>query len=349
MNITNKKWLVGSLLFFLLIWGLTILNQHKPSNDHEIIFTDVGFDTPITFYAQCSDKEFEQYTQIVEKIYKENHKRFDFYHSYKNLENLYTLNQKKEKVKMDSTFIDCFQLSADIHKSLPSFDSSTGTILSLWHETRETKILPTQDMIENARKHVGMDKIQIEGNYITYLDSNLLLDLGGIAKGYTTQLAKEALEKAGCKHGFINAGGNVILIGNKEDGSQWTIGIQNPDKNESILSIQAKKDQTFVTSGDYQRTVEIEGKQYNHIIDPQTGYPAQIMRSVTVITNQESGWADGVSTALFCMNYEDGKNWAQEQGIDCVWIFDKENAPKEKKKKKSGNLYIYTTPDLNIQ
>ena len=348
MNITNKRWMIGSLFFLLFIWILSQSLSHTNNSHHEVIFTDVGFDTAVTFHAQCSEKEFEQYSKIVETVFKENHKRFDNYHSYKGINNLYSLNHSSS-LEMDATFMDCLQLAISINKENHNYDPSIGSILSLWHEARETNQLPSDASIQDAKNHIGLNHLQINDNTITTTDPQVQLDLGGIAKGYTTQRAKEALEKAGCKHGFINAGGNVILIGNKEDGSAWTIGIQNPDKAESLLSIRAKKDQTFVTSGDYQRYVEVDGQRYNHIIDPETGYPCQKMRSVTVITDKKSGWADGISTALFCMDYQEGIKWAMDHDIDCVWIFDQDQAPNENPTLIKNGYAIYTTKGIEIQ
>ena len=100
------------------------------------------------------------------------------------------------------------------------------------------------------------------------MDPELSIDLGAIAKGYTAQLAKEALNKVGLKNGYINAGGNVVLLGEKEDGSNWKIGIQSPDSNDALVQYATKKATCLVTSGDYQRYFTYKNKKYSHIIDP---------------------------------------------------------------------------------
>lgn len=140
-----------------------------------------------------------------------------------------------------------------------------------------------------------------------------MLDLGGIAKGYTAQLTKEKLNKAGLHNGFINAGGNVVLIGKKSDGSNWNIGVQNPDSSDSLLNIEVDQtNQAIVTSGDYQRYYTVNGTRYSHIIDPDTLMPAKQCRSVTVLT-KNSTKADGLSTALFSLNFEDGYALAKKK------------------------------------
>lgn len=100
---------------------------------------------------------------------------------------------------------------------------------------------PSDEKIQEALNHISLDTIQINGHEVSYLDSQLSIDLGAIAKGYTAQLAKEALNKAGLTNGYINAGGNVVLLGKKEDGSNWKIGIQSPDSSDALVQYETKK------------------------------------------------------------------------------------------------------------
>ena len=98
---------------------------------------------------------------------------------------------------------------------------------------------------------------------------------------YATQKTAEKLQDEGLHTGFINAGGNVVLIGRKSD-ETWNIGIQDPNKQSSLLQLKTAEPLAIVTSGDYQRNYEVDGVQYAHIIDPKTGYPPRFHRSVTI-------------------------------------------------------------------
>ena len=311
-NKSILSWLVLSICFLIFISSVIFFVQNKDNETTEnlnVTLTDVGFDTPITLNCSCSQADFAKYTKILRKTFKENNKRFDQYHAYKNMNNLYTL---KLAMKMQS--------------KNSQFDISQGALLNLWHDAREnTQVPPSDDKIQEALNHIDLDNIQINKNEVSYLDSQLSIDLGAIAKGYTTQLAKEALNKAGLKNGYINAGGNVVLLGEKEDGSNWKIGIQSPDSSDALVQYETKKATCLVTSGDYQRYFTYKNKKYSHIIDPQTGYPANYVRSVTVITN-DSGKADALSTTLFCMSVEDGKKYLStlDYDVQAIWIVDKD-------------------------
>ncbi len=331
-NKSITSWLVLSICFLIFICSVIFYTQNKAnpkSEDLNITLTDVGFDTPITLNCTCSQADFAKYTKILRKTFKDNNKRFDQYHAYKNMNNLYTLNHEAydHPIEMDTTFIECLQLALKMQAENSQFDITQGALLNLWHDAREnTQIPPSDEQIQEALKHIDINSIQIDGNTVRYLDSELSLDLGAIAKGYTAQLAKEALNKAGLTNGYINAGGNVVLLGEKEDGSNWKIGIQSPDSNDALVQYETKKATCLVTSGDYQRYFTYKKKKYSHIIDPQTGYPANYVRSVTVIT-KDSGKADALSTTLFCMSVEDGKKYLStlDYDVQAIWIVDKDS------------------------
>lgn len=322
------SWIVLSLCFLVLLSSIIYFTQNRtPKTEQKsIVFTDVGFDTPVQFSATCTQSEFEQYSKIVKQTFKQNNKRFDQYHEYKNINNIYTLNHKAydEAIQVDDILLDCLQLALQMQTQNSKFDITQGNVLNLWHDARENEGPPPSDeQIQEAMKHIDKNNIQIEGNNIRFLDPDLSIDLGGIAKGYTAKLAKEKLNEAGLTNGYINAGGNVVLLGKKTDNSDWIIGIQNPDTSESIVQYTTKEPTCMVTSGDYQRYFTYDGKTYGHIIDPDTGYPAQYVRSVTVIT-KDSGKADALSTTLFCMSIEDGKKYIEslDYDVQAIWIID---------------------------
>ena len=330
-NKSITSWLVLSICFLIFICSVIFYTQNKAnpkSEDLNITLTDVGFDTPITLNCTCSQADFAKYTKILRKSFKDNNKRFDQYHAYKNMNNLYTLNHEAydHPIEMDTTFINCLQLALKM-------------------QAENSQIPPSDEQIQEALKHIDINSIQIDGNTVRYLDSELSLDLGAIAKGYTAQLAKEALNKAGLTNGYINAGGNVVLLGEKKDGSNWKIGIQSPDSNDALVQYETKKATCLVTSGDYQRYFTYKKKKYSHIIDPQTGYPANYVRSVTVIT-KDSDKADALSTTLFCMSVKDGKKYLStlDYDVQAIWVVDKDSDVSSNLKTK--NYKIITTDKI---
>ena len=131
----------------------------------------------------------------------------------------------------------------------------------------------------------------------------MVLNLGGVAKGYIVKKAFEALEKEGVERAIIRAGGDMAVFGADAD-TPFIIGIQHPRKKK-LLGEAHVYDGAVSTSGDYERFFMKEGKRYHHILDPKTGWPAKGTRSVTIIAKDHT-LADGLSTAVFVLGPEKG-------------------------------------------
>ena len=148
------------------------------------------------------------------------------------------------------------------------------------------------------------------------------LDVGAIAKGYACEKIASSLESAGYSSYVLDLGGNLRAIGHKPDGSTWRTAVRNPDifSSEPYIYYFNIADTSVVTSGDYQRYYTVNGVNYHHIINKDTLMPANYFSSVTIIT-KNSGLADGLSTALFNMDYEAGVALVSSlDGVSVVWV-----------------------------
>ena len=153
-------------------------------------------------------------------------------------------------------------------------------------------------------------------------DPEASIDVGALGKGYATERAAEFLEADGAEGYALNVGGNIRIVGTKPDGSGWVTGIRNPAGDEKEFAISLRlKDTACVTSGVYERYFVVDGQRYHHIIDKDSLFPADYFASLTVLT-QDSALADALSTALFCMSYEDGLAMVSGMdGVETLWIF----------------------------
>ncbi|MDQ6970737.1 MAG: FAD:protein FMN transferase [Mariprofundus sp.] len=188
-------------------------------------------------------------------------------------------------------------------QSKGAFDPALGGLNLLWGFSASdapttppsaeaiTKALPPQHCIAQTSMANG------KSGWLR-TDTRCLLDFGAIAKGYAIDQGIKILRQHGIKNAIINAGGDIRLIGKHGD-KPWRIGIRHPRQQaEMIETLQLEGDVSIVTSGDYERFFIYQGKRYHHLINPQTGWPAQTAQSVTIIARNAT-LADAWSTAVF--------------------------------------------------
>ncbi|MCI5535434.1 MAG: FAD:protein FMN transferase [Clostridiales bacterium] len=187
------------------------------------------------------------------------------------------------------------------------FDITVGALTDLWKFTSDNPSVPEDQEIRKALETVGYENITMKGNEVGLSDSETRIDLGGVAKGYIADKTGEYMEAQGVTKAIINLGGNITAIGEKEEDTPWTIGIERPysDRSEIVGSIKVS-DKTVVTSGIYERQFVEDGVRYHHVLDPQTGYPAETDLEAVTITavKGNSGFCDSLSTACLILGKE---------------------------------------------
>lgn len=193
-----------------------------------------------------------------------------------------------------------FRLARKIYlDSEGAFDLTVGILTEIWGFRSKSYRVPQKEEIKGALKFVGLEKIVEKDNQLV-VPEGVIIDWGGLAKGWALDQAFQALQKEGISRGFINAGGDLICFGKNPDNQAWKIGIKHP-RESGFLGVLEISDLAVATSGDYQRYFEIKGIRYHHIFDPRTGFPARGKQSVTVI-GPEAAICDALATALFVLN-----------------------------------------------
>ena len=328
-----KRLLCAVLLLCVLLTGCTVGQLPQEKRQYTATFLTL-FDTVTTIVGKAESKEqFEKTAQAVHDELLEYHQLFDIYNDYEGVHNLKTINDAAgiAPVEVDERIIrlllDCKRYNALTDGKV---NVAMGSVLKLWHDARNDGInnpknayLPDLNALEEASLHTDLNAVVIDETAKTvYIsDPAVRLDVGAIAKGWAVQqvslTAAEGL--------LISVGGNVCATGSKDEtGTPWVIGIQNPDGGEDYLHTVYLSKGSVVTSGDYQRAYQVDGKLYHHIIDPETLFPSAYWRSVTIVT-PDSGLADALSTALFLLPLEEGQELASSCGAEAMWVDSKGN------------------------
>ena len=215
-----------------------------------------------------------------------------------------------------------------------AFDITVYPIMQAWGFTTGDYKVPSKSELQALLEMAGSEKLTLDGFELT-LGAGQRIDLGGIAKGYTSDRAEAIFRAVGVESGSISLGGNVYVQGSKPDGSPWRVAVQDPQNSSAAAVVLELSDAYAVTSGGYQRYFDQDGKRYHHIIDPATGSPADSgLLSVTVVASA-NGDTDGIltghgtmcdafSTALFVMGEEKALDfWRSGQyDFDLVLVTD---------------------------
>jgi thiamine biosynthesis lipoprotein len=330
----NRK-ILPILLVIILTFNLTACDTAKEKFRYQAQFLEL-FDTVTTIigYAESKD-EFSKYAQLIYDTLKEYHELYDIYNSYEGINNIKTINDNAgiEPVKVDQRIIDLLLFSKDAYQQFDGkVNVAFGAVLEVWHQYREEGTddpsvakLPPMDILIEKMKHTDINKVIInEEESTVYLeDPDMRLDVGAIAKGYATEMVAQITIQAGYPDGLLSVGGNVRAIGSREEKEKaWNVGIQNPDQEseEQYLDILNLENLSLVSSGDYERYYTVEGKEYHHIIDPETLMPSAYYTAVSIVC-EHSGMADALSTTIYNMPLEEGLKLIEDlPNTEALWV-----------------------------
>ena len=211
-------------------------------------------------------------------------------------------------VEVSKELFDLIFRAQQISKlSSGAFDLTFAAIDKLWNFDGKESEMPNPDTLKASVFNIGYQLIELDEESLTVFlpKKGMKIGFGAIGKGYAADRAKQLLVERGVLGGIINASGDMNTWGTKPDGSSWTIGIVNPMNNKKVFSWFSLEHNAVVTSGDYEKFTQINGRRYSHIIDPRTGIPSQGIVSCTVFAGKAE-LADAIATAIFVMGVESG-------------------------------------------
>ncbi len=274
------------------------------------------FDTYNTITASCSEEilsrcmeECSRYEHLLSKTLSSS--------------DVWLLNHAEgQPVTVNKETAQLLECSLKLYRaSNGSFNIAVGPLMELWDFRAKHPRIPTEHQITLTKSLCTPEQIEVDGLSVR-IPAYMRIDLGGIAKGYIADRIGDLLRDHGVVHGLLNFGGNIVVIGPKEDGSPWRIGLQSPGGTwgKDYWAVTELTRGTVVTSAVSERGFDLDGHRYHHVLDPRTGWPVENgLVSVTVVGNN-SMLADGLSTALLVLGSEDGLALVQQYGFQGLTI-----------------------------
>ena len=274
------------------------------------------------------------------KIYDKNddkifNKTFD---RIKELENKLSINKAHSEVDAinDAAGIKPIVVSKDTYYCIKEgikysvlssgkYDITVGPLVKSWGIGTDKARIPSNAEIDSDKALINYNDVILDDTNMSVMlkRKGMLLDLGGIAKGFVADEVEKVLIASGVKHAIINLGGNVLTLNNNLENAPWKIGVQNPFSEERGvgLGILDVSGESVTTAGIYERYFEVDGKKYHHILDITTGFPSENeLAGVTVLTDKSID-GDGIDTALLLMGLKEGLKFISDtKGMEAIFV-----------------------------
>lgn len=289
-----KKILISIIIFSFLLCGC---QKTTPLSHKEFCLDTI---VQITLYDSSSKNILNNCFNLCKKyelVFSANNKESE----------LYKINHAHHKLDEQPLSKELFKVIKEglyySQLSQGAFDITIGSVSSLWN-FKENK-LPDDQQIKTHLNDISYQNIILDNQKIRFLNEQTMIDLGAIAKGYIADQIKSYLLKNKVNSALINLGGNILCVGQKNN-NPFSIGITDPQNtNHSILSLNINN-LSIVTSGTYQRYIEINSKKYHHILNSSTGYCYDNGLSSVTIISKSSLQGDALSTVCFALGKEKG-------------------------------------------
>lgn len=285
-----------TLILILITLGISISCRSRPSppqisrEGRFLMDTFVSIQIP---KEEASDDAFEVAFKRMNEVYEK-------FSAHLPESPVYRFNNYGENIS-DEEIISLVRESIRISgESGGLFDITIYPLMRLWGFYEEEYRVPEEEEVIKALELIGADKLKFNEKG-GLQGGKVRIDMGGIAKGYAVEAARDALKSEGIVNALIDAGGDIYVMGFRSPPEElhWRIGIKDPF-SDGVVGILWINDLAVATSGGYERYFEVEGVRYHHILNPLSGYPSEEIASVTVISS-EPATADAWSTAFFLM------------------------------------------------
>ncbi len=280
--------------------------------DREILFSGktMGTTYNITVVAD-ENRSTDGLGQKIDETLEQVNQEMSVYRKDSQISRFNALEKAGVEFPVSENFMEVLKVSKSVYELTGgAWDGTVNPLLSLWgfRSKEPPSKIPEKQIIEEIVSRVGFQKILFhDDNRISKKDPAITLDLASIAKGHGVDRVSGVLLKNGLNNFIVEIGGEIYAAGLAMEGKPWKAGLNTPRKNspfDEVYKVVTLTDAAMATSGDYRNFVEIEGRQYSHIIDPRTGYPVENNVAAATVVAPTCTFADGLATAVMVMGLD---------------------------------------------
>lgn len=196
------------------------------------------------------------------------------------------------------------------------FDITSGILRRVWRF--DLGKLPDRQQIQELLDQVGWHRLRWTPPVLEFPKPGMEIDFGGVVKEYAVDRAAALCSEAGIRHGVINLGGDIKVIGPRADGSPWRVGIRHPRRKETVMQTILLREGALASSGDYERCIRVDGVRYGHILNPLTGWPVRHLAAASVVA--DFCVVAGSASTIAMLKDDSGPDWLESLGLPYLWV-----------------------------
>lgn len=276
----------------------------------------MGSPCAIQLYTSTSKKA----KQAANKAIADVHRLEAIYSRYRNTSFLSEINRVAAMggcITVDTETAGLLDYAATCYgESDGLFDITSGILRRAWDF--KSGHLPSEEMVHCLLKKVGWSKLYWQSPVLEFPVPGMEIDFGGVVKEYAVDRAAALCWEIGIRHGMVNLGGDIKIIGPHANGNPWRVGIRHPRSKDGILQTLEMRAGALASSGDYERCIALNGVRYGHVLNPKTGWPVKRMASVSVVG--DFCLIAGSASTIGMLKENKGPDWLSKLGLPHVWV-----------------------------
>ncbi len=280
-------------------------------------FKAMGSPCSIQLYASTS-RQAKQYADIVISDVARLEARYSRYRQDSYLSEINRVAAQGGEISVDPETASLLDYAATCYQESDGlFDISSGILRKAWDF--KSGQLPAEGAIASVLDRVGWKHIKWATPVLAFQITGMEIDFGGVVKEYAVDRAAALCWEAGVRHGVVNLGGDIKIIGPHADGSPWNVGIRNPGHKdgEALQTLQLYTG-ALASSGDYERCITLNGRRYGHVLNPKTGWPVKRLAAVSVVG--DFCVVAGSASTIAMLKEDQGPTWLEELGLSHLYV-----------------------------